>query len=320
MCAVSRARRRGLSRAGRGPYDANVVGSRRSSWSIVASLLLACASGSDDKNLSSGLSVGSVTAITSATNPYPDTTGTPTSTFPDEGTGDGEDEEADDNGELPTFVCGNGVLDPDEECEGADLDAQTCDSFGFDGGTLACTADCRYDTSKCNAAPVCGDGKIDPEESCDCKGGACTPAQLANLTCMNFDSPKGVSFGGGALGCTDACTYDIAGCTYCGDNIKNGTEECEGGNLGGATCQSLGFDGGTLTCNVGCTYNSGTCESFTCGDGQCQATEDPCVCPEDCPEDPNTCSACECGGQGGPNCWCDFLCLLNGDCCLGGPC
>ena len=86
------------------------------------------------------------------------------------------------------------------------------------------------------------------------------------------------------------------------------------------TCLSLGYDAGALSCNVGCSYNTGTCESFSCGDNKCQAGEDSCVCPEDCPEDPNTCSACECGGQGGPDCFCDIFCVLNFDCCFGGPC
>ena len=230
------------------------------------------------------------------------------------------------NNSVPSFECGNGVLDPTEECEDEDLDAQTCDSFGFDGGLLRCTADCHYDTSMCNAGAVCGDGVLDDDkgEKCDCgmQGSNCTPDQLGAVSCLNFDSPKGVAFNGGTLGCNSpgACTYNINACTYCGDNKRNGSEDCDGADLGGQTCLSLGYDGGALSCNVGCSYNTGGCESFSCGDMQCQPGEDSCVCPEDCPEDPGTCSPCECGGAGGPDCFCDIFCIINFDCCLGGPC
>jgi PGF-pre-PGF domain-containing protein len=45
-------------------------------------------------------------------------------------------------------LCGNGVLDPDEECEGTDVPGQTCETRGYTGGTLKCT-NCRVDESQC---------------------------------------------------------------------------------------------------------------------------------------------------------------------------
>jgi formylglycine-generating enzyme required for sulfatase activity len=49
-----------------------------------------------------------------------------------------------------TPVCGDGVVEGDEQCEaGAPLGA-SCATFGFDAGTLRCTAaTCRYDTTGC---------------------------------------------------------------------------------------------------------------------------------------------------------------------------
>jgi len=41
----------------------------------------------------------------------------------------------------------------------------------------------------------------------------------------------------------------------CGNNLKEGTEVCDGTDLGGQTCVSRGFTGGTLSCN-------GTCSAF----------------------------------------------------------
>ncbi|MFV8753228.1 lamin tail domain-containing protein [Nannocystaceae bacterium ST9] len=49
-------------------------------------------------------------------------------------------------------ACGNGRLDPREDCDGRDLAGQTCADFpGFSGGTLACVA-CSFDLSGCDAA------------------------------------------------------------------------------------------------------------------------------------------------------------------------
>jgi hypothetical protein len=309
------------------PFSSGLVGCVCCVWLVgCAWLATSCASGSDDDPI--GFTNVTQPQVTSVTNPGPEGTTSGTGT----GTGSASEDPGppptsdDSNNTLPAFECGNGVLDPNEECEGDDLDAQTCDNFGYNGGQLGCTADCRYDPSMCNAAAVCGDGVInaDKGESCDCggQGSPCSSAQLAGLSCANFDSPKGVAFGGGVLKCNSptACSYNIDACTYCGDNKRNGGEDCDGAELGGQSCQSLGFDAGALSCNVGCTYNTTSCQSFSCGDGKCQASEDSCVCPEDCPEDPNTCSDCECGGQGGPNCYCDIFCVLNFDCCLGGPC
>lgn len=54
-----------------------------------------------------------------------------------------------------------------------------------------------------------------------------------------------------------------------------------------------------------------------CGNGQCEAGEDTCNCPEDCPNDPFVCDPCDCGNHGGdPSvCFCDGLCVGFGDCC-----
>lgn len=52
-------------------------------------------------------------------------------------------------------VCGNGVLENDfqEACDGTDLAGLTCESFGFDGGVLACGGSCEFDTSGCMNLP-----------------------------------------------------------------------------------------------------------------------------------------------------------------------
>jgi len=52
--------------------------------------------------------------------------------------------------------CGNGNLDSGESCDGANLDTQNCGSVpgGFTKGTLACKADCSFDTTGCQLPPA----------------------------------------------------------------------------------------------------------------------------------------------------------------------
>ncbi|MCA9697254.1 MAG: lamin tail domain-containing protein, partial [Myxococcales bacterium] len=46
--------------------------------------------------------------------------------------------------------CGNGTLDAGEECDGDELDGQSCADFdGYSGGELGCTAACSFDLGNC---------------------------------------------------------------------------------------------------------------------------------------------------------------------------
>lgn len=223
----------------------------------------------------------------------------------------------------PMIVCGDGIIEGGEECEGADLDGQSCISFGFTGGTLTCDANCLFDKTQC-VSETCGDGAVNGGgEECDCgqQGSPCSDAQLGNVTCSQLVAPQNGNYHGGTLTCgsPQSCVFNKGGCIYCGDGVRNGPEACEGGDLGGQSCQGLGFTGGNLSCNSNCTHNTAGCFNAFCGDGVCNNGETSCSCPGDCPDDPNSCSPCECGGFSG-NCACDDACIFWGDCCPNGPC
>ncbi len=67
-----------------------------------------------------------------------------------------------------TAECGDGVAaSPYEPCDGSDLDDQTCESFGYGGGTLSCTALCSFNLTACDAPLTCGNGQLDTGEQCD---------------------------------------------------------------------------------------------------------------------------------------------------------
>lgn len=70
-------------------------------------------------------------------------------------------------------VCGNGVVDVGEMCDGNDLDGQTCAQMGLPAGTLTCSASCQsFDTSGCCLAlgVVCA-------ADADCCSGNCNNGQ-----------------------------------------------------------------------------------------------------------------------------------------------
>jgi hypothetical protein len=54
----------------------------------------------------------------------------------------------------------------------------------------------------------------------------------------------------------------------CGNNIQESGEQCDGSDLGGASCVSQGFSGGTLLCASLCTFDTSSCTSGGGGGGR----------------------------------------------------
>ncbi len=156
--------------------------------------------------------------------------------------------------------CGDGQISGDEDCDGFDLGGQACTDLDFDGGTLACSGTCAFDTSAC-VIFSCGDGEVnDPREECDIDDFGDTP------TCGDL------GLGDGTLFCTEQCTIETAGC--CGSNTVGAGETCDGTDLNGASCASIGqgFDDGALACNATCDdYDTSACT--TCGDAVIEGNE-----------------------------------------------
>lgn len=117
--------------------------------------------------------------------------------------GDDDDDAGDNNDDGGAAVCGDGVINGTEECDGETLGSATCSSVDdFTGGALACAADCTFDTSACTTEipEDCGNGAIDEGEDCD-------GTELGGATC---DSIAG--FSGGDLACAAGCGFDTSGC------------------------------------------------------------------------------------------------------------
>jgi hypothetical protein len=51
--------------------------------------------------------------------------------------------------------CGDGALEPGEQCDGANLQGFDCASLGLGAGTLSCDpVTCTFDTSMCSGGGV----------------------------------------------------------------------------------------------------------------------------------------------------------------------
>jgi hypothetical protein len=98
-------------------------------------------------------------------------------------------------------MCGDGVTEADEQCDGADLGGVSCESSGYAGGALACAADCSgFDFSGCLG---CGG----PDGSC-MPFGQCGQAQPCTdgYTCIAIGNPVGTCMPPCDPGCADGTT------------------------------------------------------------------------------------------------------------------
>ena len=130
---------------------------------------------------------------------------------------------------------------------------------------FAWVAGCK--SSSKSTSPMCGNDIAEEGEVCD-------GADLRGMTCQDY------GFQGGVLACNDECTaYDMSGCTststpYCGNNVIDDGEDCDGDNLGGQTCVGLGFDSGVLACTDTCEFDTSGCVAPLCGNGVIDHGED----------------------------------------------
>jgi len=181
--------------------------------------------------------------------------------------------------------CGDGIIDPDEECDDGDLNSDTDPD--------ACRTDCTL--------PFCGDGVIDSGEECDdgdansdTEPGACrTDCTLPDDCVTDADCDNG-----------DACTTDVCDpttgtCTnepiVCDDGDACTTDECVEGQCvntptgcddGDACTIDECIDGACVHTPVVCD-DGDPCTTDECVDGECVFT--PVVC-----DDGDECTMDEC--------------------------
>jgi hypothetical protein len=133
-------------------------------------------------------------------------------------------------------VCGNNVIEGDEACDLTQVNGETCETLGYQGGELGCLLTCEdYNLLGCF---ICGNEVVDIAE--DCEGEMLDE----EITC------ESLGYQAGDVTCGADCLYDTSECSICGDGVQQGPEDCDGIDYGGETCASIGFDMGTLGCNL----------------------------------------------------------------------
>lgn len=117
-----------------------------------------------------------------------------------------------------------------------------------------------------DAGLTCGNGLKEASEECD-------GDDLGGVTCQDL------SWSMGELACSAGCTFDLSGCVgggpLCGNWVAEYGEDCDTGDLGGASCESIGFSAGSLACRADCTFDPSGCgPPSTCGDGALESPEE----------------------------------------------
>ncbi|MCH9001309.1 MAG: hypothetical protein IIC02_01940 [Planctomycetes bacterium] len=163
--------------------------------------------------------------------------------------------------------CGDGNIDPGEDCDDAGESA-TCDAN--------CTfTECGDDTLNVTASEECDGGFGCTNCLCDADFEPTAPPSLdCQPTCGNGSVDPGEECDGG-LGCTDClCDADFEPTAppsldcqpTCGNDSVDPGEECDG--MDDTACP-------------GACLSDCTCGPF-CGNGVCDPGEDSCNCPDDC--------------------------------------
>jgi cysteine-rich repeat protein len=236
-------------------FGSDAMGLRRRSWLLASLLLPACTNddGQQESSAWTSTSTGSDDSSGAVT------TGAPTSTTgTDPTTG-------------PVIRCGDGVVDPDEGCDDANVD-----------NTDYCLASC--DLATCGDSYVqagieqCDDGNSSDDDSCiaGCYLASCGDGHryLGVEQCDDGNHDPGD-------GCDPDCNPEVE-MIVCGDGVVEGDELCDDGNLDS-----------TDSCLA-------TCVPYSCGDGWQHAVLEACDDgnpdnTDDCVDKDDQCVLASCG-------------------------
>lgn len=159
-------------------------------------------------------------------------------------------------------ICGNGVLETGEGCDGTIPSHMTCATVLGEGatGALSCV-NCQIHTNMCIGTGTCGNHQIDNGETCE-------PGDTEIPTC---ESLLGSGYHG-TVTC-QACQYDTSNCVLhtCGNGAIDNGEECDTVVPWNRTCETEYGKGatGTPVCTSQCTLDFSPCvpPENTCGNG-----------------------------------------------------
>lgn len=208
-------------------------------------------------------------------------------------------------------ICGDGVAEGEEACDGGDLRGATCVALdpGFLGGTLSCSSSCTLRTSGCYTTPDFPIGEACSADA-DCNGGLCylefggrrsgAPGGMCYERCgEESDCPLAGEAG--------VCAASTGGPSYCYRRCDPAAPDCRAGY----ECRALGDRG---YCYPHCTEDAqcvvtGLCEDDPAADRYGWCVVPPEICTGGVDEDLDErvdCADSDCNGTPG--------CPLGEDC------
>ena len=190
-------------------------------------------------------------------------------------------------------VCGDGVLSPGEQCDGASLGSRRCPS-GED--LVACDPDtCLLNYDAC---PTCGNGQLEVElgEECDWNYDPGDAVEGEKIDCTDLEPIGSIQYKGYSQGavsvnaCTKSCQLARKECSFCGDGIQDdsysdlglqgnqvtqGAEVCDGQDASDEAiqkhCKQVCADSSNLNfrCDFDCVDNCTTMISPATEEANC---------------------------------------------------
>ncbi len=173
---------------------------------------------------------------------------------------------------TPGAECPNSIIEFGEQCD--DGNANIPENAG--DGCTDCVVDagfvCAQPGSPCTLIPVCGDGYVDVAIGEECDDSVLMASDGCTDSCKVRDGylcPAPTIEGGKLKGA--ACSAIL-----CGDGAKQGTEQCDDGDIALPSADRNG-DGCSNTCTIEggwvCPAN-GACLAIACGDGVIAGAEE----------------------------------------------
>lgn len=186
-------------------------------------------------------------------------------------------------------ICGNNTTESGEECDGFNLNEKNCQSFGYAAGILRCNEECEFDLSAC----VLSEDVLVDDEASEVPGGAAGSSGGTGGSSSGSGAGGGSGgsgggsggSGGGTDGAPDSGSGEDPDATgedgeaeesqaICGNAVREEGEFCDGTDLAGASCTSLGFAAGALACTNECQLDTTACvleegeeQPSVCGNG-----------------------------------------------------